>query len=68
MMEVKGFIQGDTTIITNPKFEERHLLFMQIYFNVNVRSENNKVILFDKIPMARIELCIKAYIYEFGTW
>ncbi len=66
-MKVQGHIQGEKTIITSPKFEEKHLKFFQNYHKEAVISVNQLVVN-KKIPLSDVERIVYAYEYEFGKW
>lgn len=65
---IRGHTSKGKTIITSPKFADRHIIFFEKYLEVTIRRNINHVIIFDTITKSKLQLAVKAYCYEFGGW
>lgn len=68
---IRGFIQKGKTVVTFPKFEEKHLQFMRKYFEYpDLQPEifPERIIFPTYISKLQLENFYKAYCYEFGSW
>ena len=68
MENIVGHIQGNGTIITNPKFTDKHIdFFDRLGFNV-CKAHGYVIIKKARLSTAKIKELIHAFEYEFGEW
>lgn len=65
---VKGFIQGNCTIITEPKFEDRHITFFEKKGYDVCKAHGYSIIKRARLSAKQLEELIHAYEYDFGKW
>lgn len=67
-VKIIGSISGNETIITQPEFEASHLDFLCRYLCVEAVKKAKWVVVKKKVSKERLEMFVKAYLYEFGKW
>jgi hypothetical protein len=67
-MKVGGFIQGNSTIISQPKFEDKHIQFFEKKGYDIVKAHGYVIIKRNRVSSKKIEELIHAYEYDYGPW